>query len=238
MLRISRTADAQKNGNTSQHAYPYETMPCFKLLPICQLGKTMSNHEQATTIYRMARRLERVPSWKEAAKELDIDVRTIRPADKRMIQKIIRGCRRSYKETLAGIGPRDYTNIYRSRYRELRNMIKTGLSKSEIDLHWVKDKKHKPIKITMIDLIITLFAVEVSEGDNGGLSYKQLDNAFKQLRKKSCHNNKAARLIKIMLELKLIGKLKNYQAGKHGNVYQLQRDKEEYDLSWLENPWT
>ena len=134
--------------------------------------------------------------------------------------------------------------------------IKTAITAADTtpDLSWSKGTRDRRRPITIEHLAIAYFAIEQTqehvhkiwytyhkrgeprywyyekERKRRGLSYHQLDMAFRALNRTSCHRAKAARIFAILLELHLIEKTHNHIAGNRGNVYRIVHDHDAYHI--------
>ena len=182
-------------------------------------------------IYRMARELGRVPRAAEL-RHLFPKVR------QRQLQRIVRACKKTFDPEK--FAPRHYHQSDDTRAAEIET-VNEALSKADppIKMKWHKAKDDAR-NLTVEDLALGYYAVAISEGDDRGLSYSELNRAFKENKGVGCHSNKAARILAVLQELKLIEKTASHITGKRGTVYKifvkyespLSRD---YDLSWLDS---
>ena len=88
--------------------------------------------------------------------------------------------------------------------------------------------KGKPIALSIEDLAIALFAVDMVGAK--GISHVQLSYCFTIATNNTCHSSKAAALFKSLIALGLIFKVGNYAAFaqlKRGNMYTSNRAKAE-----------
>lgn len=175
----------------------------------------MARSDISIEIYRLARKLGRVPRAAEL-RHLYPKVR------QRKLQQIVRACKKTFDADK--FAPRDYHQSDDSKATDIEIVTK-ALSNADppIEMKWYKGKDDER-NLTVEDLALGYHAVAVSQKDYKGLSYTQIDKAFKINKGVGCHNNKAARILAVLQELKLIEMTDRHIKGKRGTVYQVVKD--------------